>query len=157
MQKGLTNDFPMEHNIELTTIKTFDNLELKAALTRPRFHTNKALACFVTSKLRRSRGGLEPFLPENQSRDGISERCTTCKFTILNRTMHISCQNSNRIQIDAVSLFTRQMKPYRVENVPFLAAFSNRPGFGNSFDRCRVNRRRNRIENDAGTNETAFV
>ena len=29
-----------------------------------------------------------------------------CKFTILNRTMQISPPNSNRIQIDAVSLFT---------------------------------------------------
>ena len=71
--------------------------------------------------------------------------------------MQISRQNSNRIQINAVSLFTRQIKPYRFENAPLLAAFSNRPGFGNGLDRCRVNRRRNRIENDAVTNETAFV
>ena len=71
--------------------------------------------------------------------------------------MQISRQNSNRIQIDAVSLFTRQIKPYRFENAPLLAAFSKRPGFGNGLDRYRVNRRRNRIENDAVTNETAFV
>ena len=53
--------------------------------------------------------------------------------------------------------FTRQMNPYRFENAPLLAAFSNRPGFGNGLDRCRVNRRRNRIENNAVSNETAFV
>ena len=29
------------------------------------------------------------------------------------------------------------MKPYRFENAPLLAAFLNRPGFGNSPDRCR--------------------
>ena len=79
------------------------------------------------------------------------------KFTISNRTTQISRQNSNRIQIDAVSLFTRQMKPYRFENAPLLAAFSNRPGLANVLDQCRVNRRRNRIENDAVTNETVFV
>ena len=123
--------------------------------------------------------------------------------------MQISRQNSNRIQIDAVLLFTRQMKPYRFENAPvlgfnsldrcrvngrcnpsflimlqmkprsckrslwqlfirqtkphrfenapLLAALSNRHGFGNSLDRCHVNRRRNRIENNTVTNETAFV
>ena len=71
--------------------------------------------------------------------------------------MQISRQNSNRIQINAVSLFTGQIKPYRFENAPLLAAFSNRLGFGNGLNRCRVNRRRNRIENDAVTNETAFV
>ena len=71
--------------------------------------------------------------------------------------MQISRQNTNRIQINAISLFTRQIKPYRFENAPLLAAFSNRPGFGNGLDRCRVNRRRHRIENDAVTNETAFV
>ena len=43
-----------------------------------------------------------------------------------------------------------------LENAPLLAAFSNRPGFGNGLDRCRVNRRRNRIGNDAVTNETRF-
>ena len=37
---------------------------------------------------------------------------------------------------------------------PLLAAFSNRPGFANGLDRCRLNRRRNRIENDVFTNET---
>ena len=68
--------------------------------------------------------------------------------------MKISRQNSNRIQIDAVSLFTRQMKPHRFENAPLLAAVSNRHGFGNSLDRCRVNGRCSRIENDAVTNET---
>ena len=79
------------------------------------------------------------------------------RFTILNRRMQISRHNGNRTQIDAVSPFTRHMKPYRVENAPLLAAFSNRPGFGNGLDRCRVNRRRNRIENDAVTNEATFV
>ena len=49
------------------------------------------------------------------------------------------------------------MKPYRFENAPLIAAFLNRPGSGNGLDRCRVNGRRNRIENDAVTNETAFV
>ena len=71
--------------------------------------------------------------------------------------MQISRQNGNRIQIDAVSLFTRQMKPYRSKNAPLLAAFSNRPGFANGLDGCRVTRRRNGIENDAVTNEKAFV
>ena len=71
--------------------------------------------------------------------------------------MQISRQNSNCFQIDAVSLFTTQMKPYRFENAPLLAASSNRPGFDNGLDRCRVNRRRNRIKNDAVTNETGFV
>ena len=33
-------------------------------------------------------------------------------------TGEISRQNSNLIQIDAVSPFTRQMKPYRFENDP---------------------------------------
>ena len=69
----------------------------------------------------------------------------------------ISRQNSNRIQIDAISPFTRQMKPYRFENAPPLSAFSNRPGFGYGLDRRRVNGRCNRIESDAVTNETAFV
>ena len=69
--------------------------------------------------------------------------------------MQISRQNGNRIQIDAVSLFTRQMKPHRFENAPLLAAVSNRHGFDNSLDRCRVNRRYNRIEIDAVTTETA--
>ena len=67
--------------------------------------------------------------------------------------MQISCQNSNRIQIDAISQFTRQVKPYRFENAPLLAAFPNR----RVFDRCLVNRRRNCIENNAVTNEAAFV
>ena len=68
--------------------------------------------------------------------------------------MQISRQNGNRIQIDAVSLFKRQMKPRRFENAPLLAPVSNRHGFDNSLDRCRVNRY-NRIEIDAVTNETA--
>ena len=79
------------------------------------------------------------------------------RFTILNRSMQISRHNGNHSQIDVVSPFTRHMKPYRFENAPFLAPFSNRPDFGNGLDRCRVNRRRNRIENDAVTNETAFL
>ena len=69
----------------------------------------------------------------------------------------ISRQNSNRIQIDAVSPFTRQMKPYRFENAPLLSAFSNRPGFSNGLDRRRVNVRCKRIESDAVTNETVFL
>ena len=61
--------------------------------------------------------------------------------------MQISRQNSNRIQINAVSPFKRrQMKPRRFENAALLAAVSNRHGFGNSLDRCHVNRRRNRIK-----------
>ena len=71
--------------------------------------------------------------------------------------MQFSDQNGNRIQIDAVSLFTRQMKPHRFENAPLLVAVSNRHGFGNSLDRYRVNGRCNRIENDAVTNEATFV
>ena len=38
-----------------------------------------------------------------------------------------------------------------------LAAFSNRPSFSNGLDRFLVNRNRNGIENEAVTNETAFV
>ena len=41
------------------------------------------------------------------------------------------------------------MKSYRLK-----IAFSNRPRFANRLERCRVNRRRNRIENGAVTNET---
>ena len=74
-----------------------------------------------------------------------------------NPTMQVLRKNSNRIQIDAVSSFTRQMKPYCFQNAPLLAAFSNRPCFGNGLDQCRVDRRRNWIESDAVTNETAFV
>ena len=69
----------------------------------------------------------------------------------------ISRQNSNRIQIDAGSPFTQQMKPYRFENAPLLTAFSNRPGFDNGFNRRRVNGRCNRIKSDAVTNETMFM
>ena len=49
------------------------------------------------------------------------------------------------------------MKPYRFENAPLLKAFSERPGSDNELDRRRVNERRNRIETDAVTNETASV
>ena len=73
------------------------------------------------------------------------------------RLSEISRQDGNRIQIDAVSPFTRQMKPYRFENAPLLLAFSNRLGFGNGLGRRRVNGRSNRIESDAVTNKTAFV
>ena len=69
----------------------------------------------------------------------------------------ISRQNSNRIQIDADSPFTRQIKPYHFENDPLLSAFSHRPGFGNGLDRRPVNGRCDLIESDAVTNETAFV
>ena len=79
------------------------------------------------------------------------------RFTILNRTMQISCQNVNRTQIDAVSPFTRQMKLYRFGNTLLLVAFSNRPNFADGVDCCRVNGRRNRLENGAVTNETALV
>ena len=47
------------------------------------------------------------------------------------------------------------MKPYRFENAPLLKAFSKRPGSDNELD--RVNEKRNRIETDAVTNETASV
>ena len=40
---------------------------------------------------------------------------------------------------------------------PLLKAFSERPGSDNELDWCRVNERRNRIETDAVTNETASV
>ena len=66
--------------------------------------------------------------------------------------MQISRQNSNRIQIHAVSLFTRQMKPHRFENAPLLTTVSNGHGLGRNLDRCRANRC-NRIENDAVTNK----
>ena len=56
-----------------------------------------------------------------------------------------------RFHIDTVSRLRNRFK-----NVPLLAAFSNRPGFANGLDQCRVNRRHNRIENDAVTNQTAF-
>ena len=49
------------------------------------------------------------------------------------------------------------MKPYRFENAPLLKAFSERPSSDNELDRHRVNERRNRIETDAVTNETASV
>ena len=62
------------------------------------------------------------------------------RFTILNRTMQLSRHNGNRTQIDAVSPFIRQMKSYRFENAPLLAAFSNLPGFGNGLNRCSVKR-----------------
>ena len=48
-------------------------------------------------------------------------------------------------------------KPYRFENAPLLKAYSKRPGSDNERDRRRVNERRNRIETDAVTNETASV
>ena len=87
----------------------------------------------------------------------LASAALRAKLTILNRTTQISRHNSNRIQIGVVSLFAREIKLCRFENAPLLAAFSNRHGFGNSLDRCRVNRRHNRIENDAVTNETVFV
>ena len=65
--------------------------------------------------------------------------------------MPISRQNSNRIQIDAVSLFTGQMNPHCFENAPLLAAVSNRHGIGNSLDRCRVNRRCNCVRVNAAS------
>ena len=99
----------------------------------------------------------EPFSPENPSRDGISERCTTFHIHYFESNNANFAPSSNRIQIDAVSLFTRQMKPHRFENAPLLAAVSNRRGFDNSLGRCRVNGRCNCIVIDAVTNETAFV
>ena len=65
--------------------------------------------------------------------------------------MQISRQNSDRIQIDAVSLVTREMEQHRFENAPLLETVSNRHGFGNSLDRCRVNRKCKRIKSDAVT------
>ena len=53
--------------------------------------------------------------PEN---DGLA----SATFAILNRIMQTSRQNGNRIQIDAVSPFRRQIKPRRFENAPLLAA-----------------------------------
>ena len=109
---------------------------------------------FTTSKPYQNRCGLEMFT-RNRFRQKIkvvmvqASAALRAKFTILNRTMQISRQNSNRIQIDAVSQFTRQMKPYRFENAPLLAAFSNPPGFANGLDRCRVNREKNRVRVNA--------
>ena len=48
-------------------------------------------------------------------------------------------------------------KPYRFENAPLLKAYSKRHGSDNEFDRRHINERRNRIETDAVTNETAYV
>ena len=48
-------------------------------------------------------------------------------------------------------------KPYRFENASLLNAYSKRHGSDNELDRRRVNERRNRIETDAVTNETASV
>ena len=59
---------------------------------------------------------------------------------VLNWTMQISRQ-----------------KPHRFENALRLAAVSNRQGFADSLDRCRVNGRCNRIEIDVVTNETALL
>ena len=86
----------------------------------------------------------------------VSKRAEVHHFESL-RLSEISRQDSNRIQIDAVSPFTRQMKPYRFENASLLSAFSNRPAFGNGLGRRRVNGRCNRIESDVVTNKTAFV
>ena len=49
------------------------------------------------------------------------------------------------------------MKPYRFEKAPLLKAYSKRLGSDNELDRRRVNERRNRVETDAVTNETASV
>ena len=113
---------------------------------------------FMLLKPHRKRYGFKAF-----------KRCQSHPFQVL--TLYRSCsqaliilrpseilrQNSDCIHIDAVSPFTRQMKPYHFENAPLLSAFSNRSGFGNGLDQHRVNRRCNRIESDAVTNETAFV
>ena len=53
--------------------------------------------------------------------------------------------------------FTRPRKLYRFENAPLLKAYSKRPGSDNEPDRRCVNERRNRIETNAVTNETASV
>ena len=88
----------------------------------------------------------KPFSPEIKVVVEKASAAIRPKVTILNRTMQISRQNSNRIQIDVVSPFTGQMKPYRFENA-LLLAFSLR----SRSVPC------NRIENDAVTNETTFV
>ena len=48
-------------------------------------------------------------------------------------------------------------KPYRFENAPLLKAYSKQHGSDNELDRRRINERRNRIETEAVTNETASV
>ena len=118
---------------------------------------------FTTAKPRQNRGGVGVFT-RNRFRQKIkvvmvykASGALRATFTILNRTMQISGQNSNRIHIDAVLLFTRQMKPYRFQNASLLASFSNRPVFANGHCRYRVNRRRNRIVFDAVISETAFL
>ena len=105
----------------------------EAAFTRSGF-TSTWFCDFETASKSMRFGSVhtESFLPE-------ASAALRAKFTILNRTMQISCQ-SNRIQIDAVSLFTREMRPYRFKNAPLLAEFSNPPGFANGLDWCRVNR-----------------
>ena len=46
---------------------------------------------------------------------------------------------------------------FRRLHAPLLKAYSKRHGSDNELDRRRVNERRNRIETDAVTNETASV
>ena len=85
-----------------------DSTDTKAAFIRTRFHIDK-VSC-------QNRCGLELFT-RNRFRQKIKvvmlyeSAALRAKFNILNRAMHISRLNSNRIQIDVVSLFTRQMKP----------------------------------------------
>ena len=82
----------------------------------------------------------EPFSPENPSRDGKASAALRAKFTILNLTMQISLQNSNRIQINAVSLFTRQMKPHRLKKTLHFRQPFQIDTVSISLDLCRVNR-----------------
>ena len=63
----------------------------------------------------------------------------------------------DRFQIDAVSPFTRPRNRIVLKTLHFLKAYSKRHGSDNELDWRRVNERRNRIETDAVTNETAPV
>ena len=120
---------------------------------------------FKTSKLHPNQYSLEVFTCTwNRFRQKIhvvmvyESTVLPAKFTSLNRTMQISSQNSNHIQIATVRRLHDRSNRMICINAPLLPAFSNWPGFGNSLDWCRIlNRRHNCIENDAVTNETAFV
>ena len=117
---------------------------IKAAFTQTRFHD------FETVDAAWKYLHTESFSPENR-RSWWYKRVfhyvpnspfwvEQCKF----RAKVVTVFKSVRFRC-----FARQMKAYRFENAPLLAAFSNRPGLANALDRCRLNRRRNRIENDS--------
>ena len=87
---------------------------------------------FTTSKPRQNRCGLEMFtrirFPQKIEVVIVQIKASAAlraKFTILNRTMQISAKIVTVFKSMRFSLFTRQMKAYRSQNAPLLAAFSN--------------------------------